>query len=138
MQTKKILLIDDEPDIINSIINILEQEDSNYLFYQATNGLSGITAAERHQPQIIITDWDMPGLSGIGTIKRLKESEITKHIPVIMLTGKMTSSENLKTALDAGAIDFIRKPIDKIELIARTKSMLMLQYLRQNNKINRY
>ena len=126
MQTNKILIIDDDSDIISSVIRILEQDNLEYMFFQAMDGLSGIKVAELHQPDIIITDWEMPGLSGIETIKRLKKSEKTKHIPVIMLTGKMTSSNNLETALNAGAIDFIRKPVDKIELIARTKSMLLL------------
>ena len=126
MQESKILIIDDNSDIISSVIRILEQANLGYMFFQAMDGLSGIKVAELHQPDIIITDWEMPGFSGIETIKRLKESGSTKHIPVIMLTGRMTSSEDLETALNAGAIDFIRKPVDEIELIARTKSMLLL------------
>ncbi|MCK5538403.1 MAG: response regulator [Bacteroidales bacterium] len=126
MQIEKILLIDDELSILKSIIHILEKDSPDYVFFQATDGTAGFKIAERYLPDIIIIDWEMPGIDGIDTIKCLKNSVITHHIPVIMLTGKMTSSENLKVALDAGAIDFIRKPIDEIELVARTKSMLML------------
>lgn len=125
-QKYRILIIDDDVDIINTIIDCLEGENPNYVFYHANNGVEGINAATKHKPDLIVTDWEMPGLSGIDTIKRMKEEEKTKDIPVIMLTGIMTSSKNLKTALEAGAIDFIRKPIDEIELTARIKSMLML------------
>jgi len=131
-KTKKILVIDDEHAVIDSIIGVLGETNPNYKFYFANSGVQGIIAAERHHPEIIITDWEMSGLSGIETIIRLKKSEITKNIPIIMLSGKMTSSENLQEALNAGAIDFIRKPIDPIELTARVNSMLLLaSYYRQ-------
>ena len=126
MKTFKILIIDDEIDTINIIIDYLEDENPNYVFFHATNGIIGIDVAKKHRPDLIITDWEMPHISGIETIKILKENEITNLIPVVMLTGIMTSSENLKTAFEAGAIDYIRKPIDKIELTARIRSMLML------------
>lgn len=125
-QVKKILVIDDEHEIVNQVIEILEEENPNYTFYFAKDGIKGIEAAKRHLPDIIIVDWAMPGLSGIATIKHLKKNESTNKIPVVMLTGKMTSSENLAEAFSAGAIDFIRKPIDPIELSARISSMLLL------------
>ena len=126
MKEYKILTIDDEPEIINSIIDMMEQEHSNYIFYRALSGAEGIDVAERFLPDLIITDWEMPGMSGIELIKNLKSNSLTSDIPVVMLTGVMISSEHLKTALEAGAIDFIRKPIDSIELKARIGSMLML------------
>jgi len=126
MRTYKILIIDDQIDMINSIIDVLEDENPNYLFYHAINGIEGIIAAQKHRPDLIVTDWEMPGLSGIDTIRRLKDNDKTKEIPIIMLTGIMTSSTNLKTAFEAGAIDYIRKPIDEVELTARIKSMLLL------------
>jgi DNA-binding NarL/FixJ family response regulator len=104
----------------------LDEENSNYNFYHALNGISGIDVAEKHLPDLIVADWEMPGFSGIETIKALKASDKTMNIPIIMLTGIMLNSEHLKTALEAGAIDYIRKPIDKLELTARIKSMLML------------
>lgn len=126
MKDYKILTIDDEPEIINSIIDIMERERSNYIFYRALNGAEGIDVARRFIPDLIITDWEMPVMSGIELIKNLKSDQLTSDIPVVMLTGAMTSSEHLKTALEAGAIDFIRKPIDAVELTARIGSMLML------------
>lgn len=126
MKEYKILLIDDQIQVIHTIIDCLEHENKNYNFYHALNGISGIEVAEKHLPDLIVTDWEMPGFSGIETIKSLKQKEKTRNIPVIMLTGIMTNSEHLKMALEAGAIDYIRKPIDKVELISRIKSMLLL------------
>jgi signal transduction histidine kinase len=77
-------------------------------------------------PDLIITDWEMPGMSGIDLIKKLKNNKMTFDIPVIMCTGVMTSSKNLMTARNVGAADYIRKPIDKIELLAITKANLHL------------
>lgn len=126
MKEYKILIVDDEISITQTIINILESKNPNYTFLQATDGAKGLLIAEKHHPDLIITDWKMPGLSGIDVIKALKNNQATHEIPVVMLTGKMTTSKHLKTALDAGAIDFIRKPIDAIELTARIRSMLLL------------
>lgn len=77
-------------------------------------------------------------MDGIETIKYLKKHDATKGIPIIMATGVMTSTENLQTALVAGAADYVRKPIDKIELAARVRSALNLsafhvQIKEQNN-----
>ena len=120
----KILIVDDEPSNIETIINNLIAGEFNVLI--ATSGQTGYEIAKQSNPNLIIMDWDMEQLNGIVTIKLLKSDETTSHIPVIMATGVMVSSENLKTALDAGAIDYIRKPIDGIELMARVHSAITL------------
>jgi DNA-binding response OmpR family regulator len=121
-----ILIVDDDPGHIQIIINYLEAAEEAYKIYQALDAVKALSIARLKQPDLIITDWDMPEMSGIELIRQLKDDETTNGILVIMATGVMTSSENLKTALDAGAMDFIQKPIDKVELIARIKSMLVL------------
>ena len=126
MNEYSILVVDDEVCTICTIVDLLENENPNYIFYKATNGPLGIRIAESRQPDLIITDWAMPEMSGIDLIKKLKNNSKTSEIPVIMLTGVMTHSKDLKTALEAGAIDYIRKPIDEVELTARINSMLML------------
>jgi len=126
MNEYKILIIDDQPINIELIVKILEETNEPYTMYQAINGEMGYEVAKKTIPDLIITDWEMPGLSGIETIRQIKLDDITKNIPVIMASGVMISSENLRTALEAGAVDFIRKPIDKIELIARVRSVLLL------------
>jgi len=122
----KILIVDDQPDNLDVIVRFIEEDNSPYELLQALNAEIAIKIAKTELPDLIITDWEMPGMDGIELIKTLKQNEATKDIPVIMCTGVMTSSENLHTALMAGAVDYIRKPVDKIELIARVKSMLEL------------
>jgi len=126
MNAHKILIVDDEPDNIRAIRNCLACSTETYNLYQALNGELALKITITEMPDLIITDWEMPGMDGIELIKNLKKNEATREIPVIMCTGVMTSSENLHTALMAGAVDYVRKPVDKIELIARVKSMLEL------------
>jgi PAS domain S-box-containing protein len=126
MKPHKILIVDDEPDNIRAIRNCIAESEDKYTLYQALNGELAIKIAIAELPDLIITDWEMPGMDGIELIKNLKQNEATSEIPVIMCTGVMTTSENLLTALMAGAVDYVRKPVDKIELIARVKSMLEL------------
>lgn len=125
-EQKSILVVDDDPLVVKTIFEIISSDTPEYNFYQANNGRMGYEVAEIKKPNLIITDWDMPEMNGIELIKQLKANPTTKDIPVIMASGIMTSSENLKTALDAGAVDFLRKPIDPIELKARVNSMLIL------------
>ena len=68
----------------------------------------------------------MPVMDGISAIEKLKKSEKTKDVPIIMITAVNKSTKNLNTAFQAGAIDFIRYPIDKIELLARIRSVLLI------------
>lgn len=122
----KILIVDDNPHVINRIVDILSETDNDYTFFQANNGEIAYKIAQDKLPDIIITDWDMPIVNGIELINLLKVNLATKEIPIIMATAVMQTSEDLKTALNAGAIDYIRKPIDAVELYARVKSVLKI------------
>ena len=124
--SNKILLVDDDPHVINRIVDILSKEKTSYGFYQANNGDVAFRIAENKIPDLIITDWDMPFVNGVELIKKLKENSSVKEIPVIMATAVMQSSKDLKCALEAGAADYIRKPIDEIELIARVQSVIKI------------
>jgi len=126
MKTYTILIADDYPENLNIIVEALEEIEMPHKIMQATNGQILCELAEKWLPDLIITDWEMPKMDGIEAIKYLKNLESTKHIPIIMCTGIMTSSESLKIALEMGAIDYIRKPIDHIELQARVHSALKL------------
>lgn len=119
----KILIVDDQIEYLQVIFNILKKDKSCKIL-RAFDAETAFLIAQKETPHIIITDWDMPETSGIELIKKLKQTPDTQNIPVIMCTGIMTNSNNLKTALDAGALDFIRKPIDEIELLARVNSTI--------------
>ena len=124
MKPYKILVIDDETSAIEVVVNILSQQ--NYEILVALDGVSAYEIAKTNMPSLIIVDWEMDKLNGIDTILLLKNNELTKNIPIIMATGKRLTGTDLKTALEAGAVDYIRKPFDEWELIARVHSMLLL------------
>lgn len=126
MKNYKILIVDDLIENLQIIYSIISEHLPEYVVLQTNNPENVVNIATKAQPHLIITDWDMPKLSGIELIKSLKENPDTKNIPIIMVTGIMLTNENLKIALDSGAIDYIRKPIAPIELIARINSAILL------------
>jgi len=126
MEEKKILVVDDEQNNLKVIFNYLSFENSPYKILNATNGKIAYEVAGKKFPDLIIMDWEMPVMNGIEAIKMLKKDITTKEIPIIMATGIMTSAEHLEQALKVGAVDYVRKPVEKIELLARVRSALKL------------
>lgn len=132
--TRIILIVDDQPEDLHVLADYLKEHGDSYEIMKAPSANIALKLIEKKKPDLIITDWEMPVMNGIEFVKELRKNNQTIDIPVVMCTGVMTSSENLQTALKAGASDYIRKPIDKIELIARTHSMLQLAISQQNVK----
>lgn len=122
----KILAVDDRVESLQVIINYIRNAHPDYTLYQANSARQCIKIVEKVLPDLIITDWDMPIMSGIELVKFFKAKDLTKDIPIIMASGVMLTSQNLSIALEAGAIDYIRKPIDPIELEARMHSAIKL------------
>lgn len=120
----KIIIVDDDTYLVDFVSNILIEE--NYDVLAAFNGEMALTIIEKERPDLIIMDWEMPVLDGIETVKRLKNNEATNEIPIIMVTGRLNSPNDLKKAFETGVIDFIHKPIEPVELISRARSMLLL------------
>ncbi len=119
-----VLIVDDVPQNIQIIVECIEQLNRPIKIYRANSGASACEICFKKVPDVVITDWNMPGMNGVELVEQLKNNELTKDIPIIMCTGVMLTSENLRTALAAGAFDYIRKPIDKLELEARLLSAL--------------
>jgi PAS domain S-box-containing protein len=130
----KILVIEDDISTLTILLDYIAEISPDYDLLQATDGKIGLFIATEELPDLIITDWEMPKMDGIELLIKLKQNAKTRNIPIIMCTGVMTSSQNLKTALDAGANDYIRKPIDKIELQARINSNLKYAKSLQSEK----
>jgi len=120
--TNKILIADDSKLVVALVRNIFENEQDGFTVISSIDGKDALTKAENELPDIILMDWQMPEMSGIEALKLLKENEITKSIPVLMLT----ASESTNEAFECGATDFIQKPFNKAELIARVKTSLEL------------
>lgn len=119
-----VLLADDEPQNLKDLFEVLYKESYDILL--ASNGSEAIDLALRHKPNAIIMDWDMPIINGLDAVVILRSNHETKLIPIIMATGKMVTTTDLRMALEAGANDYIRKPFDNIEIIARVKAMIHL------------
>ncbi|MHB9012654.1 MAG: response regulator [Ignavibacteriaceae bacterium] len=133
MGKELILVVDDEKAALEVASCILE--DAGYGVIKSLRPLDGIKKAIEQKPDLVLLDWYMPQMDGLQTLQKLKADKITKEIPVIIATGIKTESEDLKQALDSGAVDFIRKPIDEIELLARVKAALRLvNYYNENRQ----
>ena len=137
-QKYKVLLVDDEPQNIKYLFESLNPRV--YRVIVATNGRSAVEQTLKHRPDAIVMDWDMPIMDGMEAIKIIRANNGIKDTPIIVATGKMTSAENLRRALETGANDYIRKPFDPIEIQARVNSMIRLrmeqqEIVRLENKI---
>ena len=121
----KILLVDDMDIIMDIIISYLDTMNRDFLYLKARNGREACKMAQQVKPDLIIMDWEMPQMSGIDALLLMKRNDKLKDTPIIISSG-FSDSSNVKKALDAGAIDYVKKPIDAIELIARVKSALAL------------
>lgn len=131
---KKILIIDDESDSIEVFELLLT--NLNYEVVSESNPLNAIKMIQTTQPDLVILDWLMPQMEGIEVLRNIKSTLEIKEIPVIISSGIRTQSSNLQTALSVGAIDFLKKPIDEIELEARVASAIKLyDYLRNTQKM---
>ena len=121
----KVLVVDDQSVILDMVIEILRRYYEDFTFLRATNGREACKVASAELPTIIIMDWEMPEMTGIEALQRIKKNATTSKIHVI-ISSSFSSSSNVSMALENGAIDYIRKPIDEIELVARVRSVLML------------
>ena len=113
-----ILICDDDKDIVSALDIYLTSE--GYKTYKAYDGLEALKMVDQHDIQLVLLDVMMPGLDGIRTTAKLRES---KNIPIILLTAKSEDSDKI-LGLNIGADDYITKPFNPIEVIARVKSQL--------------
>lgn len=121
MPKNRILLVDDEPDIVETAAFMLQAR--NYLVSTASGGLEGIEKAKKEHPDLILLDIMMPEVDGYDVCMRLKADEDTKHIPIIMLTAK-GESEAVLRAHKLGAEDYIVKPFSLPILLGKLKKFL--------------
>ncbi|WP_367619006.1 diguanylate cyclase [Pelotalea chapellei] len=124
MAKRKILIIDDTPANIQVINQILQD---HYRIYFAVSGSDGLNVAQRELPDLILLDIMMPEMDGYEVCAALKSNEATSRIPVIFITA-ITSIEDEARGLEAGAIDYITKPISPPVLKIRIKNHLELKH----------
>ena len=119
----KILVIDDLPENVFLLQDKLEREGFDII--TAYDGQSGIEKAINEMPDLILLDVIMPNMTGIEVCKTLVSNPVTSNIPIILVTAK-AGVEDTKEGLEAGAFDYIKKPFNRIELLARVHSALKL------------
>ena len=125
----KVLVVDDEPRNIKLLDALLRP--LNYEVLKASNGEEALSIVKNIDLDLILLDIMMPGMDGYEVCRRLKGSEITRLIPVIMVTALDDIEAKIK-GIEAGADDFIIKPPNKTELLARTRSLIKLKRLNSN------
>lgn len=122
----QILIIDDDPTIRLTLTRILERQ--GYEIIAASDGAEGMKQAEAFHPALIICDWMMPRMDGLEVCRRIKAHPTFSTTFFILLTSLGSVADRVK-GLDAGADDFISKPIEQNELKARVRAGLRLHQL---------
>ncbi|WP_226506680.1 response regulator [Pseudomonas sp. MWU16-30317] len=116
-----ILIVDDAPDNLALLSDALD--DAGYRVLVALDGTSALSRIQRRRPDLILLDALMPGLDGFDTCRQIKADATSADIPVLFMTA-LTESEHVVKGFEAGAIDYVTKPIECNEVLARIASHL--------------
>jgi adenylate cyclase len=122
----KILVVDDTPKNVKLLADVLSAR--GYVVTTASSGAEALRQVETEKPDLVLLDVVMPEMSGYEVCRKIRENSATEILPVIMVTALDPSEERIK-GLDAGADDFLTKPINQAELLARVKSLLRIKEL---------
>ena len=117
--TKKILIIDDDPAFLNLVEQVLTQK--GYEVLKASSGREGLRLIFDQRPDLVLLDVMIPGVDGWQVCSRIRE---ISDIPIIMITGRHKSEEDIVRGLDYGADDYLTKPLGSRELVARVRAVL--------------
>ncbi len=125
-QTPIVLVVDDNIQNLELLQVYLEDIDCRII--TAQDGLEALEMVAEHRPDLILLDIMMPRMSGFEVCERLKGDPATDDIPIIMVTA-LSEFGDIERGISAGTDDFISKPVNKLELLTRVKTMLKLKHL---------
>src|SRR5512134_3865355 len=126
---ERIMIVEDTPANIQILTGILKER--GYQLSIATDGRRALEALERVRPDLILLDVMMPGMDGYETCRRIKSNAAWKDIPIIFLTAKSDTAD-IVTGFEAGAVDYVAKPFNAHELLARISTHLTIDQLRRS------
>ena len=126
LQAPRFLAADDSPSTLAVTAAILAELPGSPEVITAADGEEAVRRARETLPHVIVMDWQMPVMDGLAAIRVLKADPLTMEIPIIIFTGVLKETQNLRVAIDAGALDFVRKPVNPLELQARVAGALRL------------
>ncbi|MFC1631024.1 response regulator [Candidatus Omnitrophota bacterium] len=121
MSKKRILIVDDDPDILDVLRLTIPEEE--YDVVEAADGQEALEKVYQRPPDLVILDYMMPKIDGRSVCQKLKKDVLLRHLPIIMLTGKGDVKDKVK-GIDAGADDYIVKPFEPEELLARIRMII--------------
>lgn len=130
----RILVVDDDPDILLATVRILKKEGFDVI--QADAGYKGLEKAENDHPDLVLLDVELPDILGTEVCKKLKDNPDHQRKYIMILSGCRTSSEDQADGLDSGADGYIARPVSNRELVSRVNSMVRL--IRAERKTERY
>jgi len=119
--TYKILIVEDEPDLLDAVSHALRKENMRPL--RATDGETGLRLAREEAPDLVLLDLMLPGVDGLEVCRRLRSEPATARIPIVMLTAKAEETDAV-IGLGVGADDYVKKPFGLKELVARIRAVL--------------
>ena len=117
----RILVVDDQPDMLTMIVRALEEEQ--YIVRTATGGSEALRMIDEHMPDLLVLDYKMIGMDGMAVMKALRAKTQTRPLPVLMLTA-MTDESSTREAFEAGVTDYVTKPFSIPQLTARVRACL--------------
>ena len=124
-EVSKVLVVDDEPR--NVRILQIHLNAQGYTVYTAADGVEALDIVEKDAPDLILLDINMPKMDGFEVVKRIRADKATEFIPIVMITALRDTRENRIRSIEAGADDFIEKPFDSLEVLARVRSLLRIK-----------
>lgn len=119
---KKILVVDDDREAVELLEEILTAQ--NFRVISARNGDEAIKKVREEKPDGVVLDVVLPGLGGLDVCRILKQDKVTHSIPIIMVSGKVMETRDKVAGFEAGADDYLTKPFEATELVARIRSLL--------------